>query len=135
MRGGEGLDEVASFHFGKQRLDCPNHGLCTKSGKGRILKVQVVLSPIIGEYREKEKDVKYQKKLKRRCPIEGTISEAKRHGAGKARYCGLSKVESQQLLKATAININRRVAAGLKITQTGRTPPTHFQTLTLRPSA
>ena len=134
-RWGEGLDEVAVFHFGKQCLNCPNYGSCTKSGEGRRLKVQVALSPIIDEYREKEKDVKYQEKLKRRCPIEGTISEAKRHGAGKARYRGLSKVESQQLLTATAINIKRRVAAGLKITQTRRIPLTHSQTPTLRPSA
>ena len=133
-RKGEGLDECLIFHFGKQCLDCPNYGLCTKSKEGRSLEIQVMLSPIIDKYRKKEKSVKYQKKLKRRCPVEGTISEAKRHGAGKARYRGLSKVEAQQLLTATAINIKRRVAAGLKLKQTGRTSLAHSRTPTLRPS-
>jgi len=90
-RWGEGLDEVVEFRFGSQCLDCPNYGLCTKSKEGRSLKVQVALSSIIYEYRRKEKGVKYQKKLKLRCPVEVTVSEVKRHGAGKARYRGLKQ--------------------------------------------
>lgn len=133
--GGKGLDGLAIFFFGAQCPDCPNHGLCTSSKNGRRLKVRVVLSPVIDEYRERAKSVKYQKRLKLRCPVEGTVSEAKRHGAGKARYRGLSKVEAQQLLTATAINVKRRVAAGLKLKQTGRTSLTHPRTSILRPPA
>ncbi|MBS7270635.1 MAG: transposase, partial [Candidatus Freyarchaeota archaeon] len=118
---GEELDELAVFYFGKQCLGCPNYGLCTKSKDGRSLKIQVMPSPAIDKYRKKEKSVKYQKRINLRCPVEGTISKAKKHGAGKARYRGLSKVEAQQLRTAIAINVKRRVAAGLK--QTRRTFP------------
>ncbi|MGQ9723146.1 MAG: hypothetical protein ACUVXA_17725 [Candidatus Jordarchaeum sp.] len=41
-------------------------------------------------------------------------------------------MEAQQLLTATAINVKRRVAAGLKLKQTGKKSLTHLRTPTLR---
>jgi hypothetical protein len=46
----------------------------------------------------------------------------------------LSKVEAQQLRAAIAINIKRRVAAGLKLKETTRRASlVHLQTPTIRP--
>ncbi len=49
--------------------------------------------------------------LKRRPPVEGTISQLTRLGARRARYRGLAKVNLQLLFVGAAVNLRRLLRA------------------------
>jgi hypothetical protein len=92
--------------FGQQCQDCSLKDKCTKSKRGRILRLH---RHYLKERREESKTESFKEAMKRRPPVEGTISEMVRsHGLRRNRYRGLAL---QNLMIGTAVNLKRLVKA------------------------
>jgi transposase len=116
----QGVDgrQITRIYFGEQCTTCPFFGesQCTQSSRGRTLTVTEYY-PELAARREEEKTPEFWQKMKRRPPVEGTISEfVRRHGGRRSRHRGLEKTHLQNLFKGAAINLKRLIQA-LKVRQ------------------
>jgi transposase len=86
---------------------CPSRERCTRGQQGRSLKLSPDF-PFLQEARARQETPPFKRVYAQRSGIEGTLSHATReHGARQCRYIGLWKTQLQELLVATAINIER----------------------------
>jgi hypothetical protein len=79
---------------------------CTSSPDGRVVTLNFHEARLQAARAEQARPAT-RRKLRRRPLVERKIAEAKRHGAGKARYRGARKVLLQQRLTAAMINLKR----------------------------
>jgi transposase len=92
---------------------CPARALCfTSQARDRR---QMTLNPrdlaeAQAANREQEKTRSFQADYARRAGIEGTMAQAVRHGARRARYRGLSKTSLEHAFMAVALNLIRLTA-------------------------
>lgn len=102
----EGEIEIS---FGQQCQDCSLKEKCTQSKDGRKLRLHRHYQLLKARRQECRAD-DFKRAMKRRPPVEGTISEMVRaHGLRKSRYRGLVKTQLQNLMKGAALNIKRLV--------------------------
>jgi hypothetical protein len=92
---------------------CPARSLCF-TGKTRKRR-QMTLNPrdlaeAQAASREQEKTRSFQAGYARRAGIEGTMNQAVRHGARRARYRGISKTRLEHAFMAVALNLIRLCA-------------------------
>jgi IS5 family transposase len=67
---------------------------------------------MLKERREESKTDTFKELMKRRPPVEGTISEMVRvHGLRTSRYRGMTKTHFHSLMAGTAVNLKRLVKA------------------------
>ena len=93
--------------FGQQCQECPLKEQCTLSKDGRKLRLHPHYQ-LLKARREEGKTEAFKQAMKRRPPIEGTLSEMVRtHGLRKSRYRGLAKTHLQNLMKGAALNLKR----------------------------
>lgn len=86
---------------------CASRERCTRSQRGRSLKLSPDF-PLLQEARARQKTLPFKELYAKRSGIEGTLSHATReHGARRCRYIGLWKTQLQEVLVATAINLER----------------------------
>lgn len=85
---------------------CPLRASCTTSPRGRRVTLNFHERRLQAARAEQQRPAT-RRKLRRRAVIERKLAEAKRHGAGKARYRGARKVLLQQRLTAGLLNIKR----------------------------
>jgi transposase len=89
---------------------CPARALCF-TGRTRDRR-QMTLNPrdlaeAMAANREQEKTRSFQADYARRAGIEGTMAQAVRHGARRARYRGLEKTALEHAFMAVALNLIR----------------------------
>jgi len=97
--------------FGQQCQACPLKSKCTENKLGRILTLHRHY-PLLKQRREESKTAVFKESMKRRPPVEGTLSEMVRaHGLRRSRYRGLAKNHLQNLMIGTAVNLKRLVKA------------------------
>jgi transposase len=104
---------VTRIHFGPQCATCPffGKGRCTESAKGRTLTLTPDY-PELAARRQAEQTPEFWQTMKRRPPIEGTLSEfVRQHGGRRSRYRGTAKTHLQNLFKAAAVNLKRLINA------------------------
>jgi len=104
-------------HFGEQCLTCPLRPQCTTAAAGRTITIHEHHDRVVAR-REEMQTAEFWQKMKRRPPIEGTISQVARQGARRARYRGRRKVNLQLVFTAVAVNLKRLLHAWAQ----GRTP-------------
>jgi transposase len=97
---------VRTLKFGSRCQTCPLRQRCTASPDGRVITLNFHEARLQAARTEQTRPAT-RRKLRRRSLVERKIAEAKRHGAGKARYRGQRKVLLQQRLTATVVNIKR----------------------------
>jgi hypothetical protein len=100
---------VRTLKFGSVCTGCPLRSRCTTSSDGRSLTLNFHESRLQAARAEQARP-STRAKLRRRALIERKLAEAKRHGAGKARYRGTRKVLLQQRLTAGVVNLKRLFA-------------------------
>jgi transposase len=98
------------FFFGSQCMSCALREQCTRAKKGRTVRYHIHHALLEMRQIEMQTDA-FWEAMKRRSPIEGTISQLVRHGARRARYRGLRKVNLQWSLTALAVNLKRLLKA------------------------
>ncbi len=99
------------IRFGKQCQDCSLKDQCTDSKRGRRLRLNQHYE-LLRKRREESRTKSFKETMKRRSPVEGTISEMVRaHGLRRSRYRGIHKTHLQNLLIGTAVNLKRLVKA------------------------
>jgi transposase len=97
--------------FGQQCQDCPLKEKCTKNKRGRNLRLHRNYA-LLKERREESKTESFKEAMKRRPPVEGTISEMVRaHGLRRSRYRGILKTHLQSLMIGASVNLKRLVKA------------------------
>lgn len=97
--------------FGQQCQACPLKAKCTENKRGRILTLHRH-HQLLKERREESKTESFKEAMKRRPPVEGTISEMVRaHGLRRSRYRGILKTHLQSLMIGAAVNLKRLVKA------------------------
>ncbi len=97
--------------FGDQCNHCPLKEKCTTGKRGRRLRLSSHY-PILRKRREESKTDAFKELMKRRPPVEGTISEMVRaHGLRTSRYRGMVKTHFQGLMIGTAVNLKRLIKA------------------------
>lgn len=79
---------------------------CTASKAGRTLTIHEHHDMVV-EQRERMQTEEFWEAMKRRPPIEGTISQVARQGMRQARYRGRDKNNLQLISTATAMNLRR----------------------------
>jgi len=94
------------FFFGQQCAACASRPHCTEAKHGRRLTYHEHHPYVVKRWAEMETD-SFRDTMKRRPPIEGTISQLVRQGMRQARYRGLAKVNLQVIFTATAVNLKR----------------------------
>ena len=94
------------FFFGQQCATCACRPRCTQAKHGRTLTYHEHHPYVVKRWAEMETEAFHQT-MKRRPPIEGTISQLVRQGLRRARYRGLVKVNLQLIFTATAVNLKR----------------------------
>ncbi len=97
-------------HFGKQCATCSFRPRCTTAVKGRTITIHEHHDLVVAR-REEMGTTEFWQKMKRRPPIEGTISQLMRQGARRARYRGRRKVNLQLVFTAVAVNLKRLLNA------------------------
>ena len=86
---------------------CSSRSRCTRSKVGRSLKLSPYFPAIVVARRRQETKA-FRKEYAQRAGVEGTISEAvRKHGARRSHYIGQGKTWLQEILLATAINLER----------------------------
>ena len=106
-------NQITRIYFGKQCLTCSffGEGQCTRAKNGRTLTVTQYY-PELAARRQEEKSPEFWQEMKRRPPVEGTISEfVRQHGGRRSRYRGFDKTHLQNLFKGAAINLKRVIKA------------------------
>jgi len=99
------------IRFGDQCNHCSLKEKCTTSKRGRRLRLNLHY-PMLRKRREESKTDAFKKLMKRRPPVEGTISEMVRaHGLRTSRYRGMVKTHFHGLMIGTAVNLKRLVKA------------------------
>ena len=93
-------------HFGQQCADCPLRSRCTEAKAGRTITIHEHHDQVVQRRTEMKTDAFWQA-MKRRPPVEGTISQLARQGMRHARYRGRCKVNLQLIFTAAAINLRR----------------------------
>ena len=92
---------------GQQGQEGPFKEQCTLSKEGRKLRLHPQY-PLLKERREESKTEAFKRAMKRRPPVEGTLSEMGRaHGLRKNRYRGVAKTHLRNLGKGAAVNLKR----------------------------
>jgi transposase len=105
-----GKDKIVAKFSPQDCGPCPARDLCfTGSARKRR---QLTLNPrdlaeAQAANREQEKTRSFRADYARRAGIEGTMAQAVRHGARRARYRGLSKTRLEHAFMATALNLIR----------------------------
>jgi hypothetical protein len=107
---GKHKDDI-QIRFGNQCNQCPLKEQCTTSKRGRRLRLNLHY-PILRKRRAESKTDSFRELMKRRPPVEGTISEMVRaHGLRRSRYRGMAKTCFHSLMVGTAVNLKRLVKA------------------------
>ena len=110
MEKGKSKGQI-EINFGSCCRDCPLRDNCTTNKVGRRLRISPYHN-LMKERRAESLTESFRKAMKRRCPVEGTISEMVRsHGLRRSRYKGLDKTHFQHLMTGTAVNLKRLVKA------------------------
>ncbi len=113
---------------------CASRERCTRSSRGRSLKLSLDF-PSLQEARARQETDAFKKVYAKRSGIEGTLSHvAREHGARQCRYLGLWKTQLQEVLVATAINLER-ASCWLMGHRPAPTRVSHLSTLATRASA
>lgn len=94
------------FFFGQQCATCACRTQCTQAKHGRTLTYHEHHPYVVKRWAEMETE-SFHQTMKRRPPIEGTISQLVRQGLRRARYRGLLKVNLQVIFTAAAVNLKR----------------------------
>ena len=97
------------IRFGSVCRDCAMQYNCTWNKNGRMLRISRHHN-LMKQRRAESMTESFREAMKRRPPIEGTISEMVRgHGLRRSRYKGILKTHFQNLLIGTAVNLKRLV--------------------------
>ena len=108
LESGKHQGEV-QISFGQQCQDCLQRDKCTRNKAGRKLRLHRHYQ-LLKARREESKTASFKEAMKRRPPVEGTLSEMVRaHGLRRSRYRGLLKTHLQNLMIGTAVNLKRLV--------------------------
>jgi len=108
LESGKHKGEVQIF-FGQQCQNCEHKEKCTTSKKGRKLRLHRHYD-LLKKRREEGKTSDFKQAMKRRPPVEGTISDLVRScGLRRSRYLGILKTHLQNLLKGAALNLKRLI--------------------------
>lgn len=99
-----------TFHFGEQCPTCPLRPRCTEAKAGRTLTYHEHHAQV-EKCRAEMATPEFKAAMKRRTPVEGTISQVARAGGRYARYRGLRKVNLQLVFTAVGLNLRRLGAA------------------------
>jgi len=95
----------------QQCQHCSHKERCTKNKHGRVLRLHRHYQ-LLKERREQSKTDSFKEAMKRRPPVEGTISEMVRaHGLRRSRYRGILKTHTQNLMTGAAVNLKRLIKA------------------------
>jgi transposase len=94
------------FFFGTQCAHCSLRARCTDAKGGRSITYHEHHEYVVTRRAEMETAAFWQA-MKRRPPIEGTISQLVRQGIRQARYRGQRRANLQLILTATAVNLRR----------------------------
>jgi transposase len=97
---------VRILKFGTICSGCPLRRHCTASAEGRSVTLNFHEQRLQAA-RAEQAQASTRRKLRRRSVVERKLAEAKRHGAGKARYRGTRKVLLQQRLTFGLLNLKR----------------------------
>ena len=110
-KSGEHKGDV-QIRFGHQCNHCSLKEKCTTAGKrGRRLRLSPHY-PALKKRREESKTDAFKELMKRRPPVEGSISEMVRaHGLRTSRYRGMVKTHFHSLMIGTAVNLKRLIKA------------------------
>lgn len=102
----------ASIQFAAQSCSvCPQREKCTDSPRGRGLQLNEHYE-VLEARRAEAKTEEFKEKMRARPAIEATLSELVRgYGMRRHRYRGETKRHFENLLKATACNLQRLVRA------------------------
>jgi transposase len=99
------------IRFGNQCNHCSVKEKCTNNKRGRRLRLNIHY-PMLRKRRAESKTQAFKKLMKRRPPVEGTISEMVRcHGLRTSRYRGIVKTHFHDLMIGTAVNLKRLIKA------------------------
>lgn len=99
------------IRFPKECQGCPSKEECTLSKSGRKLRLHRHYQ-FLQARREEGKTDSFKQAMKRRPPVEGTLSEMVRaHGLRQSRYRGFLKTHLQNLMKGAALNLKRLMKA------------------------
>ena len=101
---------ACTAHFGQPCATCPLRAQCTEAVAGRSITIHQHHERVVARRAEME-TAEFWHKMKRRPPVEGTISQLARQGARRARYRGLRKVNLQLVFTAVAVNLKRLLHA------------------------
>lgn len=93
-------------HFGEVCATCPLRSRCTTAAAGRTISIHEHHAHVV-QRRAEMQTVGFWQALKRRPPIEGTISQLARQGMRRARYRGQRKVNLQLIFTAAGMNLRR----------------------------
>jgi hypothetical protein len=95
------------FEWGSQCDDCRLQSECTRSKDGRRIVSVGEHHDLVRRRREEMKTEGFQKRMRQRNGIEGTISELVRLGMRRSRYRGLAKTTLANYMFAAACNTRR----------------------------
>jgi len=109
--------QASTAHFGAVCADCPLRARCTTAAAGRTITIHEHHAQVVRRRAEMQ-TAEFWQALKRRPPIEGTISQLARQGMRRARYRGQRKVNLQLIFTAAGLNLRRL----LRVWITGRVP-------------
>ena len=100
-------DVLFHVRFGKQCLECPFMGRCTKDKRGRHLELSVNHERL-SRRRIEQAGAPFKREMYARARIESTICElARGHGLRQSRYRGRRKLQLQTSSTAAAVNLKR----------------------------
>jgi transposase len=95
--------------FGSQCQSCPLRNKCTTNKSGRKLRISQHHN-LMKQRRAESMTASFKESMKRRPPVEGTISEMTRsHGLRRSRYKGVLKTHFQNLIIGATVNLKRLV--------------------------
>jgi hypothetical protein len=110
-----GSDGAGAASFGQACVSCPLRQQCTRSGKGRTVKVGVH-EAALARARARQADPVWQADYRATRPkVERKLAHLmrRRHGGRRARVRGQRKIEADFRLLAAAVNLSRLGVLGL----------------------
>lgn len=93
-----------SFQFGKVCRDCPLRSQCTRSRRGRIVRVNAQ-EALLNEGRAFQRTEPFKEAYRQRPAVERKIADLVRHGMRKARYIGKARTRLQLAWTAAVVNL------------------------------